>query len=711
MLRPLLLLALFACDPAPAPSSPTGEVGVPAVAARADIPAWTDGPKGPRVSVVGDLREPSTGRMHMTMRYDDLDPSMWSFRLLGVDPELKYENVRFSTAEGRSVGHDRNGRSLDLDGKPQPTLVVEYDVIPGGDGRHGHQGIVQDEFALFDGRVFVVPDGAGGLRGARARFLAPEGWTTVSALREQDGWLHYDQYGPERVLTSLSGACLGVGPFVGESRPLGRSEMRAYVFGGFDDGTRRELLQHSFALMTWFHGTLGFEPEFPLALIWSPKHDNGRVYGGSSANGTCMEQPKNNLRAWQLAAHRLGHSMNKYAPTGMKIRDQQDSWFMEGWPSYIEMVATEGAGITPRSTRWNDLYRTYFETRRNKAEQDLPMAQEHHAPGSATEYLHYFKAPLVVKLLDDWIQRHHGKDLTGFMAAMWLKYGRYQQPFPLREELEAWVGASLQDFWTVQVEPRGHVYPVWQEYLSPAMRKAATAQGAGTAGGRPFTGDYLYHLAQSGDFERFADIVAFIEREEPRRAQLAAAGISMLPPDIEPFRAGFPPEARYSLAQAEAAYPLPAAPPPIEGGALAWTGGDPDANAFQQLLADEAAYEAAVNRSGVEKLLIQRKNPKQAEDEKEGDDTWLKPPALVFGTKEEVRLQTSWVWTSGQARVRARRGDQVADDRTRTISPTWTRSWSLYDLGKLPQGEGVVTFEVTTETGPPVARSFWRRDP
>lgn len=210
----LLLLALLACDPARAPSSSSTDVVAPAVSERADIPAWADGPKGPRVSVVGDLRDPSTGRMHMTMRFDDLDESMWSFRVLGVDPELKYENVRFTTLEGRSVGHDRDGRTLELSGKAQPGVIVEYDVIPGGDGRHGHQGIVQDEFALVDGRIFMVPDGAGGLRGARARFLAPDGWTTVSALREADGWLYYDQYGPERVLTSLSGACIGVGPFV-----------------------------------------------------------------------------------------------------------------------------------------------------------------------------------------------------------------------------------------------------------------------------------------------------------------------------------------------------------------------------------------------------------------------------------------------------------------------------------------------------------------
>ena len=26
---------------------------------------------------------------------------------------------------------------------------------------------------------------------------------------------------------------------------------------------------------------------FPLAVIWSPNHEGGKIYGGSSANGTC----------------------------------------------------------------------------------------------------------------------------------------------------------------------------------------------------------------------------------------------------------------------------------------------------------------------------------------------------------------------------------------------------------------------------------------
>lgn len=705
----LLLLALPACD------SPSGVPATPGSPARepVQLDAWTDGPKGPRVSMVGDLRQRDGGRMHMTLRYDDLDDSMWSFRALGVSPELAYEDVRFSTPEGKTIGHDRDGRVFDLDGRAQSSLVVEYDVVPGGDGRHGHQGIVQDDFALFDGRVFLVPDGAGGLRGARVRFEAPEGWITGSALREQDGWLLFDQYGPERVLTAVSGTCFGVGPFEGQTRTLGRSEVRVFTFGGWDEATRKELARSSFALFDWFHGTLGFDPDFPLALVWSPKHQDGRVYGGSSANGTCMEQPKPNLRAWQLAAHRLGHSMNKYAPSGLHLRDEADDWFKEGWPSYIEMVATEGAGLTPKSNRWNDLYRVYLDTRRDKVEQDLSMLDEHAAPASATEYLHYFKAPIIVMLLDDWIQRRHGKDLTTFMAAMWQEHGRFQKPFALREELEAWVGAPLDDFWALHVNQRGWAYPVWEEYLTPAIQEAATAPGAGTAGGRPFTGDYLHHLAASGDFERFADVVAFIESEEPRRAQLAAAGVSLLPPALEPFRAGFPPEARYNLARAEAAYPLPTSPPPPPPeGALVLGTTDPDAIAFARLLADEVAYEQAILQTGIEKLVLQRKNPKKAEGEDEGEDdeTYLKEPALVFGTKDEVRIQTSWAWQTGQVKVKARRGDDVADDRERTISPTWTRSWSLFDQGKLPPGEGIVTFEVQTESGPTVLRSYWRRD-
>ena len=60
------------------------------------------------------------------------------------------------------------------------------------------------------------------------------------------------------------------------------------------------------------------------------------------------------LRAWQLLAHRLGHSINKYPPNGMSIRDRDDKWFKEGFASYIEVIATAATGAASDEGYWNE---------------------------------------------------------------------------------------------------------------------------------------------------------------------------------------------------------------------------------------------------------------------------------------------------------------------------------------------------------------------
>ena len=544
------------------------------------------------------------------MRYSGLTGDMWSFKEIGKSPELTYHDVRFSSADGRTIRYDKKDQSYELNGKPKPEVVVEYEVEPGGDGRHGRQGVVTTDFATFDGRVFLFPNAAGGLRGGRVRFETPAGWTVASALHEDHGWLLADVYGDDKTRTALAESCFSVGPFERTVRQFGQTEFRVFYYAPWPEAERRKLVGGSMGIFGWFFDSLGFDPGFPFAMVWTPEVNGKRIHGGVSANGTCFEQPKPRLRAWQLMAHRLGHSMNKYVPTGMAIRDGHDHWFKEGWASYLESVATIGGGVISESAEWDTLFTEYLDAQARHPEWDIPLAEEPYmGGGDTTEFVHYTKGPLVVKLLDDWIRRRYGKDLTGFMAAMWSRYGRFQKPFPLREELENWAGGPLDDFWALYVDRRGYVYPVWDEALTPALREAAARKGAGTVAGRPVSADYLFFLAESGDFERFADVVAFVEEEEARRVQLEAAGFRLLPPSIEKLRSGLDDRARYNLARSQRDLPLPR-PGPTKGGKLILDPADPDGAALASLLADEAAYEASLGHTSVEKIELHRESEK-----------------------------------------------------------------------------------------------------
>lgn len=695
-LAPPLLVACvaWACDKAP-------PVGALPEQPTIDIPDWTTPGDVPRVQAVVDLRERGDGWMRVRMRYDGLTKAMGEFKEMGKDPELFWRNVRFSDEDGDAISASQDGRVWDVGLFNGGSITIDFEVKPGGDGRHGHQGWVADDWASFDGRVFLSPLGAGDLQAGRIRMEAPAGWTTASPLpKENDGWLSLGAFGPFGVQTALIGTCYGVGDFEESIQTFGKTEVREYHIKSWPAPHRKSLTRGSMAEFEWFYTALGFDPGFPLAVVWTPDVKGKRVYGGSSASGTCMEQPKGSTRAMELFAHRLAHSMNKYNPSGIHIRDEADQWFKEGWPSYIEAVATEATGNKGRVSRWSTVHKTFKRTRKEHPDRDIALKDEPSARGDTTEHLHYFKGPLVVRLLDEWLRRRHGKDLTEFMRLAWAKNGNRKAPMALREDLEAWAGVSLDDFWAVHVDQRGFVYPVGEEVLTADVTKRAAAVGIGTVGGRPVDADYLFLLVDSGEFHRFGDIVRFLEQEEPRRAFLASQGIELLPPALEAMRAGLEPQDRFDLVRSERAWPLHTSLVVPDEQRLVLDPANPRAVAFSRLLADEVAYEAALHPSGLDAMSIHVKNA-------EGD---FKVEAhLSLPADAEVRLETQWLAAAGQMKVRARRGDTISHERTTDIWNDWTRAWSPYIVSQLPKGEGIVTFEVETTAGAKVARSYWRR--
>ncbi len=690
-MAPALALAalLVGCGPSPNPARDLA------------LEPWPDAPAGPTVQAAADLTHPETGTMTVVVHYRGLTEEMNSFRAQGWDPEILFDDVHFTTPDGKRIGFDRDGRTFRLSGGPHPDVVVQYEVMPGGNGRHGMQGVVTEDFASFDGRVFLAPRGGGALAAGRVRFVAPDGWVTASALPDAgNGWLSLDGYGPDHVATALMESCYGVGPFEVERRTLGGTEVRAWTFAGFPDKDREGLNRRSMAIFGWFHDRLGFDPGFPLAVVWTPKVDGSRVYGGSSANGTCFEQPKPTTRAWELMAHRLGHSMNKYVPSGMGIRDERDDWFKEGWASWVELAGTKGAGVSPHPARWNKLARDYYATRAEHPERDTPLWRETEVRGyDATEYMHYTKAPIAVAMLDDWLRRRTGRELLDFMALMWKRHGGFRGELALRDELEAWAGESLDAFWAVHVDRRGDFYPVWPEALTPRVRRAARRRPAARVGEMRFSEDYLEWLVENGGYARFADVAAELEREAARHVQLLDAGIALLPPFLEPFRAGLAPAAQAALAASERAWPLAPVADHLPGASLEIDRNTVVGGRFARLLDAERDYAEALGTGGVEAIEARV----LGEDGKPGD------PVLGFDASDRVRLLVRWHYVPGEVKITCRRGGEVASSRTVTLAPHWHRSWSEFAPDERPEGAGDVTFELELPSGDRIARTFHQR--
>ena len=672
---------------------------------------WSGGPDGPRAQIVVDLMDRSQGHMRVSSWYEGFRDNKLCLREMGNAPGYIYQHLKFSDAEGHTLSHhSKNGRHC-LNGKPNGPVLAQYVVTPGGWGRHGHQGIVLENWAAFDGRAFLLPRSKVGLRAARIRFAVPEGWTVASPLVEKDGWYEIGGYRAALTAQMLNGSCIGVGPFVGVTRTIGSTEYRVFSYGEWNDALRTRLETRSYALFQWFHDNLGFDLRGPYAVVWTPKVDGDKMFGGSHGNGTCFENTSGDLRAWQLLAHRLGHSVNKYPPNGMSIRDRDDDWFKEGFASYIEVISTAATGAASDEGYWNELYSSYRRDTNKHPDWDFSLAKEDEANGDATEYLHYTKAPLTAKMLDVWAQERTGKGLMGFMKEAFAKYGSFKAPFPVKDELEAYLGISLDDFWQVMITRNGPVVPMWTEYYTKNAKPLENPPAA-TVGGVSITGDYLFYLASSGNFARFGDIEAFLVKEIENRRRLAELSLPVVPPRFVDKIPELPPEVRYDIARLEANWPKPdpSVLPQVkiaEPARLELNLEHPDGKAFHQLLEDERAHEADLVRHGLTNLTARAATTL--------DDAKKAKPVLGWKRDDAVVVELGWRVLPASVTVTATRGDNGARSREETVlDPEWSWSRSYFKDNQRPAGDGVVTFVVEPDEGDGgpewrVQRSFWQR--
>ena len=464
----------------------------------------------------------------------------------------------------------------------------------------------------------------------------------------------------------------------------------------------------TFRMLEQFRDTLGFDLGAPYSVVWVPKQGRDRVFGGSFANGTCFENPTDSLRNWELLAHRIAHAMNHYRPSGMRIRDDRDSWFDEGWAGYMEATATRGAGLAEDESRWRALYSSYRRTRAQSPERDLPLSREKQARGETKEFLHYVKAPLAVKMLEHLVLERSDRNLEQFMAAMWQRYGWFQNAFPVQEELEAFTGASFADFWALIVDARGDVIPVWDEYLTPLRLRFLERAPAASVGGQPLQADYLYHLAWSGKFRSFEAIREFLVQEEERRRELTARGVRLYPDRIRENLYAMIPEDRYALARLEAAYPLE----PLSGEATPSTReqsgteirlvpntADEDGRIFAELLAYEQRGDASRSAADRPGFVARTENLYRRGE-------WS--ARLALAEDETIEVLVSRLRNAGNAEVVLLSGDRVQTVKKIEIDPEGGMR-AILGADERPSGNRVIVLRLDTEEGEPVTRALWQR--
>jgi hypothetical protein len=643
-----------------------------------------------------DMTRPDSGRLKVSMSITGSSTN--SFTAMGKNPDYKFSEVHFFDGTGQLIEHEQKGWIYNLIGAPEAgAAFATYTVQPGGLARHGAQGTVAEDFALFDGRVFILPKDSNDLKSARIRFEHPSEWVDATPFRKEGDWWVVDQFGDQLIRDELSSSCMGAGVFEQQTVEYGGTELRVFSHSKWDSAHKAYLFESTSAVFGWFHENLGFDLGAPYLTIWSPKSGKNRIFGGSYVNGTCFENPTQNIRSWQLLSHRIGHSMNKYNPTGMLIRDPRDHWFLEAFASYIEVIATHDVGLVKDQAYWNTLYKRYLLTLDKHPEHNRPLASEPRTSGEAVEFLHYVKGPLVAKMLEVWIARKSGKSLVVFMKEMWAEYGRYQRPFPLREELEAFAGVSLSDFWENHVDVPGYVIPVWKEAFDGKEEEISPAAFVGESA---LSGDYLHYLASTGEFHTFREVAAFVVQEENFRRALDEQEIRLLG-IYNDMLSELDPAARYELARLEEAWVGHGFVPQSAAGGFGSSNplkidyDTEDGQAFAQLLKLEESYEGSRPSGGLARTTLHVGDRKSR-------------AVLAASLGKTLVLKSKWLWAPKSARLTVEtEGGGVIHDRNIDIRPEWTQTWSHLKTENLPAASGVVDLCVHGEGS--LCHSFWLR--
>jgi hypothetical protein len=250
------------------------------------------------------------------------------------------------------------------------------------------------------------------------------------------------------------------------------------------------------------------------------------------------------------------------------------------------------------------------------------------------------------------------------------------------------------------VDRRGAPVATWDAYLTDEIRAAMERPPAARVGGEPLSGDYLHHLAESGDFATFGEIREFLIAEERRRRDLRSRGLRLYPDEVRAHLFALPPEDRYAIARLEASYPLELAGRPAGAGGrrpieLSVVAEDEDGRAFGDLLELDRRYVASVSEgrlSGLELRTVRSRTTGR----------------LGFMAGAAITLQPVWRATPGEAVIELLEGDAVT--RTWTV-PAGSRgsTGTRVRPEDRPARPGTVIVRVRVDGQPPVTRGFWQR--
>ncbi|NCG20519.1 MAG: hypothetical protein GWP91_16040 [Rhodobacterales bacterium] len=665
-------------------------------------------PNGPVLDIYVDATH-ADGTLHIREEVHGLpagEPFWW--KSVANPAEIKTSGL---------VAKDGSGATLDVPIEKRRVRIaagddamsLEFIVRPGGIGRHGHQGLVTKRWAAFDGRVLWYPKDVQKYADVRWHFEVPKGWNVASAMdKTADGAWHLSSTLTPRMRASITqSGCIGLGPFSAKRTQLGDTELRVWTFDPWEDAAT--LADKSTAMGQWFHTRLGFDLGRPFSIVFTPPGpEMATVWSGAGASGTCYERPQAGMKNWLLLGHRFAHPINEYAPDGIYMARPEDQWFMEGWASYIEVLALSGAGIQEEQLHFNGLYNVYNQKRDEHPHYaHTPLADDHSVSDpDQREYMHYLHGPLVVRMLAEMVKVRSGKNLEDFMAEVFRTHGGFAQPLDLRNELEAWSGAPLDDFWEVMVDQNGPVVPVWPEYQN---KLDTEAQGTITAGSSTWSSPQLNYLLTRPGHTHAAGLKAELERTAQAHEALARRKIFLVPPNLVNRRLTMTGPARANLDQLTRMWPTDLGPQLPSGGCNKAR----DPVALPPLRSRNADGEIFLRLAELDTdTALQHGNHDISGFVVSTHDPILPWPSseAVVKTDKPFKISVSWSTTPGAIHIEIWQNKHQLVSRPLDVEVGWSNAWLRVHPEALDGATGIMHVRLVDASGTILAqRPIWRR--
>jgi hypothetical protein len=487
------------------------------------------------------VRDPRSGRVQVTAEITNHKKPLLLLRRQAGPQHMRIFNFRALTESGEVLPERWYGATRTVFTGFRSKVILKYDIKPGGFGRHGHQGALYENFGIVAGRIlFFLPRRDDNLKDLLVRFDMPPGWKAVHAWEPRDGEWFDPRINGGYLKDSLDSSTIGFGRWYSQSKDVGGNRFEVHAWDGWQPEFKQRVCERAIRIFEVIQGLFHFRFPSKFVAVFVPRAPDGKgIIAGYWSNGLGNEMD-DSVRTWSLYAHRILHVLNRDHPYGTHLKrhpkyhnwENAVNWFNEGVASFFEIWATVKAGVAASDDRFAGLWQDYLRKHEPGTKFYLPVSQEYrNHDEDVTEYLHYYKAPIITQNLDYWLRKKSGgtKDLAGFISGLYPRYENHKAPIPFFDELVSYAGFDLTPFFDKYVVDDDILMPLWNDVF--ARYGSGPQDVVAMVNGEAVLGDDAYRRYAQNPQAAEAHVTRLV-REKVLEQELRARRIEALPAEL-----------------------------------------------------------------------------------------------------------------------------------------------------------------------------------